>query len=107
MGFDKKTMIVLSSSIVAGFIGDVFVYSLAESKGKRFGVHIPKGWQLVNLIALGLATGLVIDFSLRQVQGLIETKQEKELADLVESEIKKVDAGAISPTQTPTRIVWT
>ncbi len=106
MAFDKKTAIVLGASVVAGFLGDVIIYSLAASKGKRFGLHMPKGMQLVNLIAVGVLTGFAIDFSLRYVQSALETPQEKELASLLDTEEQKIQAGAVAGKH-PTGVIWT
>lgn len=105
MKFDAKTGIVLASSTIVGLVGDVLIYSLAESKGKKFGVHVPNGWALVNLIVLGITTGLVIDTTLRQIEDIITSKQEKQLEAIVNTEKEKISAGE-HKGQVPTGVTW-
>jgi hypothetical protein len=105
MSPNQKTAVILGSSVVVGFLGDVMIYSLSESKGKKFSVHMPKGWALVNLLALGVATGLVVDFAIRKIQDAVSSKQEKELDKLVEKEKQKIDSGALAGKQ-PSEILW-
>lgn len=102
---NQKTAVILGSSVVVGFLGDVMIYSLSESKGKKFGIHMPKGWALVNLLALGIATGLVVDFSIRKIQDIVTSKQEKDLDKLVEKEKTKIDSGAVAG-KAPSEVVW-
>jgi len=106
MKLNAKTATVVGSSVAVGFIGDLLIYSLAESKGKKFGIHMPKGWALVNLIALGIVTGLVIDYAVGQMENLIKNKQERELADLVEKEEAKIASGALAGKD-PKAVLWT
>ena len=105
MSPNQKTAVILGSSVVVGFLGDVMIYSLSESKGKKFAVHMPKGWALVNLLALGIATGLVVDFSIRKIQEIVSSKEEKELDKLVEKEKAKIDSGAVIGKE-PVEVLW-
>ena len=105
MNKNQKTAVILGASVGVGFVGDVIIYSYAESKGKKFGLHMPKGWNLVTLLALGIATGLVVDFAIRQIENLVTSKQEKELADLLEKEKAKIDSGAVAGKD-PKEVIW-
>jgi len=103
---NTRTLITVGASTVVGLLGDVIIYSLAESKGQRFKIHIPKGKDLVNLIVLGIVVGLVIDFSVSKIEDLQKLEAEKKLDKLVEEESEKIQRGIISNNQNPIEVVW-
>ena len=90
MAFDKKSLMVISASVAVGFLGDVIIYSLAESKGKKFGIHFPKGVELVKLLALGIVTGIIIDFAVNKLAYAVMSKEERELLALIDKEKDKI-----------------
>jgi hypothetical protein len=95
MEISAKKVSMVGVVLAVGFVGDVLTYSLAESKGKPFGIHIPRGWALFNLVALGVATGLLLDPAVELIQQMIRSKEEKELVKLVEKEQQKIDKGLV------------
>ena len=105
MKVDKNTAIVVAASTAIGFIGDVLIYSLGESKGGKFKVVVPKGAELAKLLALGFFSGLVIDAAVKQVQTATMSAQEKKLAELLEAERERIANGP-REKMIPTSIVW-
>ena len=105
MVIDKRTVVTVVASTAIGFLGDLMVYSLAESKGKPFRIHMPKGKQLVTLIALGIIVGVGIDWAVKAVDEAQKTAEEKALDKLLENERVKIMAGEIKG-KIPTSIVW-
>lgn len=100
-----RTAVIVGSSIVVGFVGDLMIYSLAESKGKKFGIHMPKKWALFQLVALGIITGFAIDYAVKKIEVSMMSKEDKALADLVKREQEKIDAGQVMG-KIPTEVVW-
>ena len=90
---DKRTALIVTASTAIGFVGDVLIYSLAESKGKQFKIAVPKGAELVKLIALGIIGGLAIDYTIKKVEYAAMNEQERTLAKLVEAEKQRIAAG--------------
>lgn len=105
MNIDKRTLITVGVSTAIGFVGDLLVYSLAESKGKPFRVHMPKGKQLVTLIAMGIIVGAGIDFVVKYVENSQKTKAELELENLIEKEKQRILAGELEG-KVPQQIIW-
>ncbi len=105
MGFDKRTALVVGSSVAIGFVGDLVIYSLAESKGQKFRLHMPKGKELAKLLALGFITGLVLDFAVKKLEYATLSKEAKKLEDLVQEERKRIAAGD-RMGKTPTAVAW-
>lgn len=105
MKLSAKTAAIVGATLAVGFVGDVLTYSLAESKGKPFRIHFPHGWALVNLIALGVATGLVLDPAVEMIQQMIRNKQEKDLVKLMEQEQLKIEEGKVKDKK-PEEVVW-
>ncbi len=107
MGLDRRTVLIVGTSTVLGFIGDVITYSMAESdsKGESFSLHMPTGLPLFNLVWTGIAYGFIFDFALRLVERADMSTEEKKLADLAEVEMEKIRNG-FRRGQTPTQITW-
>lgn len=101
-----RTLVTVGASTVVGLLGDIIIYSLAESKGQSFRLHIPKGKDLINLVVLGIVVGLVIDLSVKKIEDLQKLPAEKKLDELVEEESKKVQKGIIAENQNPVEVVW-
>lgn len=102
---NTKTLVIVGSSTVIGFLGDVLTYSVAASKGKKFTVVVPKGKDLVSVLALGIVGGFIIDYAVKQIEESLKTKQEKALDRLVAAERDKILNGKIEK-QTPVQILW-
>lgn len=105
MKVDKRTLIVVGGSVAIGFVGDLIIYSLAESKGQKFKIHMPKGKQLFSLIALGIVTGLVLDFAVKKIEYAALSPEGKKLVDLVKKEEAKIASGELSG-KTPRAVDW-
>jgi hypothetical protein len=107
MVINKRTLIVVGSSTAIGFLGDVLTYSVAAKKDGAFKVTIPKGKDLISVLALGIIGGFVIDYALKQIEESLKTPQEKALDALVASEKERVqlEAGGFIGKR-PTGIIW-
>jgi hypothetical protein len=107
MVINKRTLIVVGSSTAIGFLGDVLTYSVAAKKDGAFKVTIPKGKDLLSVLALGIIGGFVIDYALKQIEESLKSPQEKELDNLVASEKQKIElqAGGFA-NKKPTAIIW-
>lgn len=102
---NKQTVILVIVSTGLGFIGDVLTYSITESKGKTFGVHVPKGKELFQVLALGILSGIALDYVAKKVQLAIMTVEEREFADLVEKEQAAIGAGQRTGKM-PKQVIW-
>ncbi len=101
----KRKLTIVTTSILFGLLADIVVYSLAESKGKPFALHMPKGKNLAILVAVGIVTGLVVDSALKAVDNYTKTPEQKKLDALADADIKKIYSGELKG-KTPTEIVW-
>jgi len=101
----KNQIAVVGTSTVVGFVGDVVMYSIAESKGKKFAIHFPKGKALFQVVALGFVTGLIIDYVVKQVTESVKVEEEKKLDKLVAEEKSMIYEGQIKG-QNPERVIW-
>jgi hypothetical protein len=105
MVINKRTLIVVGSSTAIGFLGDVLTYSVAAKKDK-FRIVIPKGKDLISVLALGIIGGFIIDYSLKLIEQSLKTPQEKALDALVEEEKGKLEKGIFANDKKPTQIIW-
>jgi hypothetical protein len=101
----EKTAIIIGASVVIGFLGDLVMYSLARSKGSKFKFYVPRGMELAQVLALGFATGVVIDVAVNNLEESLKTDQEKALDKLVADNVKKIEAGQLSG-RVPVDIEW-
>lgn len=101
----KKTIIIVGSSTVIGFLGDVIMYSVAVSKGQKFKVHFPKGKDLLQVVVVGFVTGLIDDAVVNSIVESQKKPQEKALDKLVKADIEKIEKGEIK-AKTPIAIQW-
>ena len=101
----KNKAIIIGTSTAVGFFGDVIMYSIAASKGKKFKIHVPQGKELLQVVIIGALTGVVIDFVMNRVMQTVALEEEKELDKLVKQEKEKIYAGEIK-NQTPKQIIW-
>jgi hypothetical protein len=102
---NKNKLIIIGTSTLIGFIGDVAMFSIGESKGKKFKFHMPKGKALLQVVLIGAATGFVIDFVMNKVSDALKKEEEKELDSLVKDEKKKIYAGQIQGLK-PQQVLW-
>lgn len=106
MNIDKRTLITVGASTAIGFVGDLLVYSLAESKGKPFRIHMPRGKQLATLIVMGIVVGVGIDLIVKFIENSQKTQEELLLDDLIEKERQRILAGNGVTGKKPTQVVW-
>ncbi len=101
----KKTLVIVGSSTAIGFLGDVVMFSIAASQGKKFAIHMPKGKALAQVLVLGFVTGIAVDFAVNKIVESQKSYQEKALEKLVRAELEKVEKGLIK-AQDPEKILW-
>lgn len=101
----KNKAIIIGTSTAVGFFGDVLMYSIAASKGKKFKIHLPQGKELLQVVLIGAITGVIIDLVMNKVMQTVALEEEKELDKLVKEEKQKIYAGEIR-NQTPKQIIW-
>ena len=65
---NKTTTTVLAATAV-GLVGDVVIYSLGQSKGKPFKLHLPSAGGLLQIAAVGIISGLTIDYIVKKTIG--------------------------------------
>lgn len=103
MALDKKTATVIIASTAIGYVGDVLTYSLGQPG--PFKIKFPKGKEALQLLGLGLVSGLVIDFAVKKIEQSLQTEGEKKLQALLEVEKQRLAAGE-RKNQEPVAIVW-
>jgi len=103
--FSQRQLVIVGASTAVGFIGDVLTYSVAASKGSSFKIVVPKGKELINVLALGVVSGFILDYALKFVEDSLKNKEEKELDKLVEGEREKIYSGLIKG-KTPKTVIW-
>ena len=101
----KNKIIIIGTSTLVGFLGDVTMFSIAASEGRKFKFQLPKGKALFQVIFLGLLTGVVIDIAMNSIARKLAVEEEKELDDLVKEEKKKIYDGEVKG-QKPQKVVW-
>jgi len=101
----KSKAIIIATSTTIGFIGDVTMYSIAASKGKKFSLHLPKGKELLQVVLIGAITGVIIDLVMNKIMQSVAPVEEKELDKLVKAEKQKIYTGKIR-NQSPQQIIW-
>jgi H+/Cl- antiporter ClcA len=102
---NKNKLIIIGTSTIIGFVGDITMYSLAESKGRPFKIHMPQGKTLLQVILIGALTGVVIDLVMNRVVGSLKKEEERELDSLVKNEKKKIYMGQIQGLK-PQQVIW-
>lgn len=103
----KKTIIIVGSSTVIGFLGDAIMYSLATSKAKGTGfkLQFPTGKALLQVIVVGFVTGIIVDAVVNTIVESQKSNPEKALDLLVKADIEKIETGQLK-TSGPTKITW-
>lgn len=101
----KKTIIIVGASTAIGFLGDVIMYSVALSKGSKFKVHFPKGKDLMQVVAVGFITGVIVDAAVNFIIESQKKPQEKLLDKLVKADIERIEKGELK-TPGPVAIKW-
>lgn len=105
MSLNKNTLIIIAASTAIGFVGDVLTYSLGESRGGKFKIFVPKGKALVQLLALGIVSGFVIDFAVKGIVDSLKSAEEKKLDKLVSDELQRIRTGEVAGKD-PKQILW-
>ncbi len=101
----KKTLIIVGSSAIIGFLGDVIMYSVASSKGGPFKIGFPTGKALIQVIVIGLVTGIIVDFAVNAIIESQKSAQEKALDKIVKADLEKLEAGTLASSG-PVKIQW-
>lgn len=101
----KRTIVIVGSSTIIGFLGDVITYSIASSKGEKFRIHFPKGKDLAQVIVFGIVTGFIADYITNQIIESQKLPQEKELEKLAQADINAIYEGKLKATK-PIKINW-
>lgn len=103
---NRRTVIIVGTTALIAVLGDIFTYSLGASKGGKFRIAVPKGKDIVPFLALGVASGLVVNQVVKQVEKGVKSKEEIALDKLVERESARVIRGELDENLVPTEIVW-
>lgn len=101
----KKTIIIVGSSTLIGFLGDVIMYSVARSKGGPFKVNVPTGKDLAQVIIIGFVTGLIVDFAVNAIVESQKSVAEKALDKIVKTDLEKLESGVLKAS-VPQKILW-
>jgi len=101
----RNQAVIIGTSTLIGFVGDVAMYSIAASKGKKFKIHFPEGKALLQVVAIGFLTGVIIDLVMNKVIDNLKLEEEKQLDKLVKNEKQRIYAGEIKG-QTPKQVLW-
>ena len=107
MEITKKTATILGSTIVIAALADIVIFSIGASKGAggKFKLVIPGKNDMIQILFIGLAMGLAIDFVTANLENLIMTPEERELSKLLKAEIKSINNGE-KKGLTPIKIAW-
>lgn len=105
MTIDRQTVVVVIAATALGFLGDTLVYSIAQSKGGKFRLAVPKGMEAVKLLLVGAITGFAIDFAVKRVEYTLMSDAEKKLDEIAALEKEKIRAGG-RKNQLPTEIIY-
>jgi hypothetical protein len=101
----KRTAVVVASSTLIGFLGDVIMYSVAKSEGSSFKLHFPVGKELAQVVAVGFLTGIAIDVAINQIVERQKPAYERDLDKIVERDLKLIDEGKLDVVS-PEKIDW-
>lgn len=107
MELTKKTAAMVATTTVVAGLADIIIYSIGTSKeqGKGFKLLMPKTKDILQILAIGLAMGVAIDFISGKLEDLLMTPEEKQLRDLIEAEVKFINKGQ-RVNQEPVSIAW-
>ena len=107
MELTKKTAITVATTTFVAGLADIVIYSIGTSKekGGRFRIYLPKKIDLLQIIAIGVAMGIAIDFISENLERLLMTPEEKELRNLLNGEVKLINKGE-RQNQEPVKIAW-
>ena len=96
----KRTIIIVGTATALSYGADVLTFSLG-----RKALTFPKGKEALSLLAVGVATGLILDQITKWIEEGLKLPEEKALDALVGKEKEKIYAGSIK-NQTPTQVQW-
>jgi hypothetical protein len=107
MELTKKTAAMVATTTIVAGMADIIIYSIgtAKQRGGGFKLYMPKTKDLLQILAIGLAMGVAIDFISGKLEDLLMTPEEKELRNLIESEVKLINKGE-RKNQEPVQIAW-
>jgi H+/Cl- antiporter ClcA len=64
----KKTIAIVGTSALIGFLGDVVMYSFTKSENGPFKLQFPKGKALLQVVAVGIVTGIVVSYVVEKIE---------------------------------------
>ena len=106
MKFDKRTITVIAASTAIGYVGDVIMISLAKKQpNKPFKIEFPKGKDALQLLVVGIVSGVAIDYAVQKIAKALQTDQEKSLLKLVEAELERIVSNERANKE-PVAILW-
>ncbi len=101
----REFLVVVGVSTAIGFAAEIILHSIDESRGKKFKFHFPNRTRALELLAVTLMTGIVVDYAIKAVDKKTMSEVESELAELYEREKKKVKDGIVKDSK-PINVVW-
>lgn len=105
MGISKKTLVMVGSTLAIATLADIVVYSLGASKGGKLSLHIPKGKELGQMLAIGVAMGVAVSYISDYLSKAVLSKEEANLDNLINQEKKRLEKGA-NTGLTPVKVNW-
>ena len=105
MNTKREFLVVVGVSTAIGFAAEVILHSIDESRGGKFKFHFPDRTRALELLAVTLMTGIVIDYAIKAADKKTMSQVESELADLYEREKKKLKDGLVKDSH-PVTVVW-
>ena len=105
MGISKKTLVMVGSTLAIATLADIVVYSLGASIGGKLSLHIPKGKELGQMLAIGVAMGVAVSYISDYLSKAVLSKEEANLDNLINQEKKRLEKGA-NTGLTPVKVNW-
>jgi hypothetical protein len=102
---ERETLIVVGVSTLIGFAGEVLLFSMEESKGKKFRLRLPPVNQSLKLLGFVLVTGVVADMAVKFADKKTMSDAERSLSELYEAEKARIKAGLIKSKEAK-QILW-
>jgi len=101
----KKTLMTVGITTVVVFFADIIEDGIVDSPKGQFIFKFPRGWKLLEALAIGFGTALVLDAVIEGIKNQFKTEHEKQLEALVHKELEKIDNGE-KKIGVPLQIIW-
>ena len=105
MKINKQALVIIGTLTAIDFISDVTLYSIGASKGGKLKIRFPEGKEILKIVALGVVSGIIVDFVTKKLEAYMSTREELQLSKLEEIEKEKLASGQ-NKGLVPTSIVW-